>query len=174
MVLALVVGCSSDPGRSATGPLGTSATVSDGALCFPDDGDLTFVHSGEVLSNNSNSAVTLQSLELVEPVNVAAVTNLVAPTWTEGSSLMTFGSSPDETRPAGAESDRGQSAWQHRFDLAGARVDPGQSISVVVIARRESRQIGSFEALKINYESSGDDYSYRTQTRVVVQDAVCK
>ncbi|MEY2443581.1 MAG: hypothetical protein QOE00_161, partial [Ilumatobacteraceae bacterium] len=98
---------------------------------------------------------------------------LVAPTWNEGPLSMSLGSDADDLHPAGTDSEAGRSAWEKRSDLKGSQLQPRQSVSLVVVAQRDTRQVGSFDALDVDYRSNGGEYRYRTRTIVVVQDSAC-
>ena len=158
---------------SDNGPLGESATIVDTSVCMLDADGLDWWYSGDSLRNRSSSTVTLDRIDLVEPVNIEFVEAFVYPIGRDGADFVALGPSAADGAPTGADAEPGVSSWAQRTDFAGARITQAEELGFVLHLRSKTTDISSLESLVIHYESNGDDYILRTNTRMKVQRTPC-
>lgn len=121
----------------------------------------------DIIKNGGDTALTIRDVTLLDSVDLR-----LAEAW-----LVTIG--PRESLVGGRYMDdleetfRLPAAWDDRVDAVGARLEPGQSVNLVVVVGLESDELGRAEATRVEYEVRGRRWYQDTPMGIVVSPTSC-
>ena len=131
----------------------------EGVVCFELPAGQSML-TQDVAAAPSHAPVTLRALELSGGSGIALVESFVT---AESSGALTTGA---------ARYVPGDPRWRDRTPLSGAVVQPGQSVNVTAVLRREGPDPGRAAALTLTYDTAGLVYR-RANTTAYVLDTRC-
>ncbi|WP_313479202.1 hypothetical protein [Microbacterium sp.] len=153
-IVLSVTGCSGMPGG---GPLQIGGDP--GAYCVPGDPDREIGFGAAGLLAGDASA-TIASVDLVDADGLRLASAYVAPL-SEGQ--VGFGTFFPE--------DEDSEGWSNRDDLAGYVVEPGDRVSVIVIAARIGASDGTASKIRVTYDIRGTTYDAFTSTEIAIKES---
>lgn len=147
---------------TGTGPL--QFPESEGSACKMQSAAGTYWSFGDFLENTSDGAVIIDSVTLINPVNLDNDANIILPLPPVGSGKATVGIMGWPLTAASAD------MWAGKQDAAGAVVRPGEQVNLLtVVGRGEKSPNGYAEAVEVRYhDSRGGRFTVTSKTALGV------
>ncbi|MCK2035292.1 hypothetical protein KZC51_04005 [Microbacterium sp. SSW1-49] len=139
------------------GPLEIGAD--SGAYCAPGDvgREVGFGDAGVL---TGDAPATIASVDLVDADGLRLTEAYVAPLRQGQVGFGTF-----------FPEDEDSEGWSNREDPAGYEVEPGEMVSVIVIAARTGAEGGTASMIRVIYEVQGVRYEAFTSTELTITDS---
>jgi hypothetical protein len=152
LVLLIGMGLASCGRETDPGSLG--ATGGGASLCTRIAGDSTLVFGNEVLRNEDDRRIQLESVRLVEPTALTLAEAWLLPV--ENNTLL-------GTQPLPVDNN----VWQERKPARGAQLEPGQVMNLALVLDRDASR-AEFSDVEVTYELEGSSYTHRLSHSLVV------
>lgn len=151
-------------GGCATGSGPLQFPVSEGSACKMQSAVGAYWSFGDFLENTSDGTVGIDSVTLVNPVNLDNEANIILPLPLVGSGESAVGIGD---WPLTGVSD---GMWAARQDAAGAVVAPGEQVNLLtVVGRAAAGPDGYADAVEVRYhDSSGRRFAVTSKTALGV------